>query len=113
MAKLEGVFKEEYDRIKKILAKEVEPKDVHNALEVLYERISDREKDFYERTKYNMYDIIVNSADIKELQKNYKGKRSVLIEFLKVDKVPENIVIIYNEYKGMFWANVGVYVLRV
>ena len=78
---------------------------------MIYQRISNRDDDKYS----NEYDFIqiMRSDTVKELSKKYSGKRYILFEFVKFDKAPNGVIIIYNEADEVFWNRMDLYITKI
>lgn len=83
--------------------------EFHNSLELIYERISNRnDKDYTQ--KYSASKILLGKNK-KTLQK-IKKRKAVVFEFVEYDDAPYGFVIIYNEFEGRLQTKIDIYIIK-
>lgn len=102
-------IKQENKKLNNVLNKARNEQDIITALEVFYERISNRpEKDF---DKYYSLIKIMESKTIKVLKRIFDKQNGdgVVLEIVKYITAPNKYLIIYNEFKEFIPTKLEIY----
>ena len=101
-------FKNEVKRIKELAKKVNTVQEVHNALDIIYNRISNvKGKD----SEYDIIDIF-KCKTIKEYKIKKEKNKSVIFEFVNYPKVADCFLFIYNEFEGHSQKHIDIYIKK-
>lgn len=94
----------ETKRLKGILKIARSTKDIYNALDLVYERISNQPKKEYSK-KYGLAEIL-KSKTLKEFKKEFYYNSTIflgeaILEVVAYEQAPQGITILYNEFNQL------------
>lgn len=89
-------LKEEETRLKKMFNTYSSCANFYDAMETLYERISNKEDEYYS-AKYDLIKICRNKT-LKELSKKMQDTNTIIIEMQEYKDEPCGFLIIYNQF---------------
>lgn len=104
------IIKKEKRRIKDLCKGLKDIDEVHNALEYIYERVSNIKGKGYAE-KYDVMEIF-HSKTLKTFGKKFGKGHDLLFEFVKYEKAPNNLVIIYNEFEKHNQTHIDMYITK-
>ena len=84
--------------------------DLHSSLDFLYERISNIKGKGYQE-KYDVMEIL-HSKTMKMFTKRFSKGQSIIFEFVKYDKVPNELLIIYNRFDKRDLVGIDMYKMK-
>ena len=103
-------FNNQIKKLKEILSKFDSCDEVHDCLDFVYERISNRPGSGYDEM-YNVSEIL--SADTyKEITKKYGKREAIFIEVIYFEKAPKGFMFIYNRFINAFQTDIDFYILK-
>lgn len=101
-------YKKDLTYLKKIIKTTNDSEILKDAMDILYERITNREDKDYNK-KYNLSKILTNKTTTI-LSKEYKNNVYVIIEIVKYDTAPSKYVLIYNKFTDKKQTELEIYV---
>lgn len=105
------VEKNEIKKIKNVCKQINNTNLIHQWLDYFYERITNKEITPEQALKYNLVDIINHSKKIYDFEYN-KNDKSIIFEFLRFYRAPQNFLLVYNEFRNSFQTHIDMYVLK-
>lgn len=100
--------KEEISKIKKLCQQLNNINSIHQWLDHFYERITNKEITPSQALKFNLADIVEYGKEIYNFEYNI-GNNSIIFEFLRFDKAPNNFLLVYNEFEGNLQTHIDIY----
>ena len=97
-------------RVKKLCKSTKTIDDLHSSLDFLYERISNIKNKGYAE-KYDVMEIF-RSKTMKMFKKSFSKGQSIIFEFVKYEKVPNELLIIYNKFDKKDIVGIDMYKMK-
>lgn len=104
-------IKEEIKKLKATAKKVGKAKDLHSALDFLYERITNDESKKHYNETYNVVDIL-DAKTLKELELKINKTEEVVFEFVEYKPAPQEFLIIYNEFENHEQTFIDIYITK-
>lgn len=104
-------IKTEIKKIKDICQELNNINSIHQWLDHFYERITNKEITAEQALKYNLADIVEYGKEIYSFEYNVDNN-SIVFEFLRFDKAPNNFLLVYNEFENNLQKHIDIYILK-
>lgn len=105
-------LKNHVKQIKQVFKLARDEEQIYQSMEILYNRISNKPYKRFAK-KYNLQEILkAQTIKILTYQPNKKIGNGVVVEFVNYAKAPNNLAMLYNEFKNGLQTKLEIYITK-